>query len=289
MSKKAFNIYNIKEVPGILPSITCILRVDSHPTHNFEIKRWASPLWILDYNRNLSVPVRVGSTRKPWRVREAQIAHMYPPNTPFWEDFREAHPGISGMAFFFQGGDQAGLRELIPPKQYYAKFHDVEGKLWGVLKRISFLPEQFGDSCFAALQSSLWDVIDMLQRATYQQNEDYIIQEASHIELEETFSRQVEQHMRLHYAEKLSLKSIADALRVSPATLRGKFHKEQKTSPMARLNEIRIDIAKSSLLQGEKLSNIAAQVGFYDEFHFSKAFKKSTSQSPREYLQSLQK
>jgi len=279
--------YQIKEEGGVSPVITCIFCYNSFPLDYPSIKRCSTPLWILDYNWAASVPVRVGSARQPWRVREARTAHLYPPNTVYWEDFRTGNPAMAGGAFFFKGGERAGLDKLIPQGQYYAKFHDTEGKLGEILKKLFHLPEQFGDQCFRAAQASMWDVFHTLYMSRHLEKEDYAIEDVHKLETEVAFAAQVENYIKKHFSEKLSLDSIAEAFSMSASTLRSKFRKEQKISLMARLNEIRIDMAKTSLMKGEKICNIATRIGFSDEFHLSKVFKKVTGQSPREFIRSL--
>lgn len=286
MIKNNIVSHHIKEMPGVCPAITCTVCYDSHPWEN-TVKRWSSPLWVLDYTWNPSVPMRVGSVRRSWRGREAREVHLYPPDTLFWEDFRGPTLNITGGFFFFKGGELAGLDKLIPQGQSYAKFHDTEGKLGDLLTRLFGLSEKFGEKCFPAIQAAMWEIFHTLLMSRHVENEDYVIEEVDSSEKEEPFSRQVERYMRRHLSEKLSLESLSNALNVSTATLRSKFHKEQNVSPMVRLNEIRIETAKISLLKGEKVCDIATRIGFYDEFHFSKVFKKITGQSPREFIRSL--
>ncbi len=49
---------------------------------------------------------------------------------------------------------------------------------------------------------------------------------------------------------------------------------------------VRINRAKQLLLSGLTIDETAAEVGFYDSFHFSKTFKKFTGVSPGEYARS---
>lgn len=287
MSTQALKVYEIEEHEDTGPSITCIACYDSYPLIHKSIKRWSCPIWILDYPWIQAIPVRVGHARRPWRIREARTAHLYPPNTVFWEDFTNAKPGISGVNVLFKGGQAAGLNKLIRKGQKYAKFQDADGKLGQILNNLAQLPEKFGDDCFSAVQSAMWGIFHLLLTARYLENEDYVIENTHHMDDEESLSMQVESYMKTHYAEKLTLESISNAMNVSSATLRSKFRLEQKVSPMVRLNEIRINVAKNRLLRGERICEIATQIGFYDEFHLSKTFKKITGQSPREFIRGI--
>jgi len=188
MGADNFKIHHIPEVKGANPVIACIICYDVYPSQEPVVKRWSSPLWILDYTWGACLPTRVGSVRRPWRVRGSQEAHLYPPNTYFWEDFRHGKPTLPGGAFLFKGGEIAGLDKLIPQGQCYVKFHDIEGKLGEILKKIFHLSEQFGEQAFPALQSAMWDVFHTLLMSKYVENEDYIIEDVHKLEKEETFS-----------------------------------------------------------------------------------------------------
>jgi AraC-like DNA-binding protein len=77
-------------------------------------------------------------------------------------------------------------------------------------------------------------------------------------------------------------------MKVSESSLNHRFKEETGISPIARLIEIRLEFAKSLLLKGEKLVNIADMTGFYDEYHLSKAFKKKFGISPKTFRKTLE-
>jgi AraC-like DNA-binding protein len=80
-------------------------------------------------------------------------------------------------------------------------------------------------------------------------------------------------------------KELADKLYVSERTLRNKFVKLYNQTLYQY--QVHTKLQKACLLLKDypkmKLREIAANLGFYDEFHFSKAFKKKYGLSPREF------
>lgn len=280
-------VYQFEQPDTLTPVILCLSGSHSNPLPNKKISRTCLPYWVLDYTFAPAYNMRIGNTRKPWQFREARQCHLYPPKTAFWADRASAKGFISSASILFEGGEDVGLKKLIAPSQAYARFNDPEGKLGEVFVELSQQPKQFGDHCYPAVKSKLWDIFHMLLMAKHIGNEDYLVRD-THLPPEQTFTAQVEQFMREHYAEKLSLDTIAKAFRISTKTLTRRFHSENKSSPMARLNEIRIDVAKHLLMHGERTGEIAIKIGFSNEFHLSKTFKKVTGYSPRDFLKSLE-
>ena len=56
---------------------------------------------------------------------------------------------------------------------------------------------------------------------------------------------------------------------------------------MKTLTTFRINAVKNLLVKGESIKFIAAHMGFCDEFHLSKVFKKASGLSPSVYLRQL--
>jgi len=94
----------------------------------------------------------------------------------------------------------------------------------------------------------------------------------------------VEQYVRAHYAEKLSLKKIADALAYSPSRCDALFKKEKGESVINYLIDYRLNKAKELLVENRlSLSEIAECTGFSDSNYFSRQFKKRTGVTPLKY------
>ena len=76
---------------------------------------------------------------------------------------------------------------------------------------------------------------------------------------------------------------LARKLNVSASTLSHRFRREKGESVMKYLMKLRIEQAKHLLEEGLSLSAVAAQTGFDNPFHFSRAFKRTVGFSPSEY------
>jgi AraC-like DNA-binding protein len=80
------------------------------------------------------------------------------------------------------------------------------------------------------------------------------------------------------------LSGLAKHLGLSQEHLIRLFRQKLKTTPMKYLMRLRIEAATSMLISGDRLIyQIAEQLQFNSEFHFSRSFKKHTGFAPRDY------
>jgi YesN/AraC family two-component response regulator len=95
-------------------------------------------------------------------------------------------------------------------------------------------------------------------------------------------------YMMQHYPEKLNLDQLARQAGWSTGHYCKIFRNVTGYSPTEYLIRLRITRAKELLeFQHYKLKDIAASVGYEDEFYFSRIFKKTTGVSPKEYAKRL--
>lgn len=87
-----------------------------------------------------------------------------------------------------------------------------------------------------------------------------------------------------HYAERITVKILAEASNMSESNFYALFKKLVGTSPIAYLNNYRLSAAANALLQSTRsIKEIAFSVGIDDSMYFSKLFRKTYGMSPSEY------
>jgi two-component system response regulator YesN len=88
-----------------------------------------------------------------------------------------------------------------------------------------------------------------------------------------------------HYADDITLPSVAEAVYISEFYLSHLFRKEMDTTFSDYVSRVRIDKAKTILKKALdiRIQELSEIVGFNDANYFAKSFKKLTGQSPREY------
>jgi len=90
--------------------------------------------------------------------------------------------------------------------------------------------------------------------------------------------------LHIHFKENLSLDAVAAAVNVHPAHLTRAFRQHFRCTIGAYLRKRRIEYARHLLSASElSLTQIALEIGFADQSHFSRTFKSLTGMTPAEY------
>jgi len=87
----------------------------------------------------------------------------------------------------------------------------------------------------------------------------------------------------VHMLETLTLASAGRQLGASPAHLVRSFTKTFGLAPHAYRLGRRIEIARQRLLDGQPPADVAVSVGFYDQSHFTRHFKRHVGATPGRY------
>jgi ABC-type Fe3+-hydroxamate transport system substrate-binding protein/AraC-like DNA-binding protein len=94
------------------------------------------------------------------------------------------------------------------------------------------------------------------------------------------------EYIHSHYYEDITRENLALIAGLSPSYFSARFRKETGMRPVDYVNHIRIEKAKELLLSTNKrVRSIAKNVGYQDEFYFSRTFKKVTGVPPTLYIQ----
>lgn len=87
-----------------------------------------------------------------------------------------------------------------------------------------------------------------------------------------------------HLLDKLALSNIAEAIGMNPSYLSHLFKKEVGLAISDYIQRERIELAKKMILTSdEPLSDIYTTLGFIDQSHFTKVFKKFTGVTPKDF------
>jgi len=89
------------------------------------------------------------------------------------------------------------------------------------------------------------------------------------------------QHLRLYYHKPLRVAELADLAGMSPSHFNRVFRSALGASPIDWLRHYRISQAKRRLIESsDPIKDVARQVGYADQFYFSKDFKRFTALTP---------
>ncbi|MUM77805.1 helix-turn-helix domain-containing protein [Pseudodesulfovibrio sp. F-1] len=90
-------------------------------------------------------------------------------------------------------------------------------------------------------------------------------------------------HLAAHLDERVGLDDLSILAGVSRYHLLRLFSRETGLPPHAYQNQLRVARARTLLARGEPISQVAAEVGFADQSHFSRVFRQFTGATPRQY------
>ena len=95
---------------------------------------------------------------------------------------------------------------------------------------------------------------------------------------------QAVRYIEEHYAEPISLHSLAALLDCNARQLQRLFHAKLGVGPMEYVMQVRLNQAKSILQQLDvPIAQVSEAVGYTDSYYFSRVFKKYTGMSPSQF------
>jgi len=83
--------------------------------------------------------------------------------------------------------------------------------------------------------------------------------------------------------QSFQLDELAQQLDLSKFQFLRQFKQSMGMTPHAYLKRVRLEYAKKALIKGGSLSDVAYQVGFFDQSHFNKAFKNAFLITPSHF------
>ncbi|MDX5627286.1 MULTISPECIES: AraC family transcriptional regulator [unclassified Brenneria] len=98
-------------------------------------------------------------------------------------------------------------------------------------------------------------------------------------------TRHVRRRLLTQLQEAPSLATLAEELNLRRETIVRHFRRHTGLTPMAFLNNARVEYAKTLLKQGVPLVDVSYQSGFCDQSHFHKIFVQYTAATPGQYRQ----
>lgn len=103
------------------------------------------------------------------------------------------------------------------------------------------------------------------------------------------FFHKIEEYMKDHLSEQLSPQKVCGVFGISQAYLSRLFRKYSTSSFSKRLTVMRVERAQQIMRENNELfiKDIAARVGYGDQFYFSRIFRSIAGISPTEYLETI--
>nr|WP_255601507.1 helix-turn-helix domain-containing protein [Lysinibacillus sp. K60] len=186
--------------------------------------------------------------------------------------------------FTFETFEVEGMtlnRIAHPPLLYGYPYHLLFSQVKQVLGNEAWINNRFCTSLstleMAMLQGRLQQILAMMVQLDEQAN---LLQNEEKTKL----VQQTVQYIEQHYDEDLTVEQLANMAGMVRWQYSQKFKVLTGKKPTDYLTYVRINQAKKLLSNStEPLRKIARQIGFKDEYYFSRCFHKLTGNTPREY------
>lgn len=240
--------------------------------------------WALDYHREPAGAFSLDGQH--WQPRRARTAHLYAPETAYWERSQASDLPFFDTFIVFRADTMPRLKAKVSGSGGFALFEDAEGLLAGRFHDLFDVAAGRGGEWLA--QGALFRILDALQAAQGEHGHYRITMlDAAAAAPDLKLARKVDAYLMEHYAQPLTLLDVAQALGVSRSTLTHQYRQAAGSSPMARLMRYRLESGLGMILRGDSIKAAALQTGFCDAYHFSKAFRRHFGQPPRRYLREV--
>lgn len=97
--------------------------------------------------------------------------------------------------------------------------------------------------------------------------------------------RRVRDFLHAEFTQKISLDQIADIAGLSRYHVHKAFRASVGVPPHTYLTQLRLERARALLSRGWLVAEVAVEVGFYDQSHFSRSFRKHFGTTPSHFAQ----
>ena len=266
-------------------SSVSVLSVVNAKTSMSKINSFRHSFWVLDYSVGDCGACRVKTAS--WLKRSPGTVHLYAPNTRYWEKPSSPLPSSSCFITFY-GGEFLDVNKYVDNPNGFGRFFDKSVKLEKLLTATVAEAVLRGEDSYWFVMAKLYEIVDILHSAQPLESgwEKAIIDTGNDNDhsYEQIFIESVRAYLQKHIGSNVSIADLAGHLNASTSTVSHKYRALTGETPMKTLTAFRINMIKNLLIKNESIKSIAAQTGFYDEFHLSKIFKKATGIAPSRYL-----
>ena len=203
-------------------------------------------------------------------------------------------------AGFLQLGYQPFSCVYHPPNMEH---RDEVGKAGVTLLTLEFKPQLFADVDFGGVdlcpiidlsgRKAAWELLDLFRVINTGETNDLdlesravalsfsIVRSTARPPRDLLSLRRACEYVHAHFAENLTLAQVARAAGVHPVYLGHIFRQEFGETLGEYLNRIRVRAAADKLANSAApLSDIALDLGFYDQSHFTRIFRRVTGAAP---------
>lgn len=220
-----------------------------------------------------------------WTDHPAGTGILLPPNCHYQVDTRIA-PGESHHAWFIaESLHAAAVFPLTRGPSRFTRFLDHDGLLGKSMLEAVDATEDSKPTPFWTMQIHGRHILDILETAAPTEEPGvYRITSKSVRKRQDPIVARVLTFFEGNLGRRVRLRDIAAHLHASVSTVSHRFRAATGEAPMQALLRMRLFRAKSLLIGGLRISDAAAESGFYDDAHFAATFRRMEGMSPSQFI-----
>jgi AraC-like DNA-binding protein len=185
------------------------------------------------------------------------------------------------------GNERLTIKSIFIPEQFLLAQFDISP----TRPRTTILPPVIYDSVHSSEIESLhrtsrtsaceleFRILETLQRLL----NEHRFENAQRVSEREAV-KTVKEYLHAHCCEPIHTELLAKLTGLHPAYLIRVFKQDVGISPYRYVTEIRIARARNLLLSGMPPADVAVALGFYDQSHFTRLFRRSTGMTPGQFM-----
>lgn len=240
---------------------------------------YSQKYWVLNYLIEGEVRCRTAAPGQPWRMRKKGEAHLYSPNTKYWERF-EKGVNVKTCYIMFECNDFAALNNLIPSPSHYTLFYDDSSTLLKLFQKFETVLLLSEEKQFLMAQSIFWEIILQLSSCQPSESGEYHLTTENILKQKSQLIQDMLEWINKNLTKKITLQELTKRFAISRTALYQRFLAETGETPFITTNRLRLKHADDLIQQGCRLKKAAEETGFSSEYHLSKAYKKQFGISP---------
>ena len=98
------------------------------------------------------------------------------------------------------------------------------------------------------------------------------------------YVRCVQEYVRQHLSENITVRAIAETVGLHPSYLNTFFHAQTGVSIKTFIHRVKTEEAQRLLRESSySISEIGTMLGYFDQSHFSRVFRKFAGTTPKRY------
>jgi AraC-like DNA-binding protein len=274
------------QLPGFGPIVVSVVELRGIQPHLAPILATGAS-WMLIV---LLAPARLSVFRADSVVRldfPSGSAILMPHHTRYRVDTRPARSGSHHFWMQIENVEkESRLLAMLDDETGCARFSDPSGALVARLAVMVEAVEQQRSEPFWVMQAYGRNIIHLLSGATREADGVCRIENrrGSLTPPDHLVDRSLA-FMKKNISQRIRLEDLAQHLHASVSTISHRYRAATGEAPIQTLHRMRMLQAKRLLVEGSSLRQIAEALGFYDEHHFSRAFKKGEGLTPLQFAQ----